>query len=78
MIILIFVPRKCPSVLAHGHFHCVLGITLPPSDATLFIALVGLPSAAKKRFDIYTILALRLPRDLFETGKRRTSKQHVK
>jgi hypothetical protein len=49
VIILIFVPRSWPSVLAHGHFHCVLGITLPPSNANaLFIAFVGLPNVVKK------------------------------
>jgi hypothetical protein len=36
-------------VLAHDHRHCVLGITLPPSDANhLFIAVAGLPSDVKK------------------------------
>jgi hypothetical protein len=49
VIILIFVPRSWSSVLAHDHLHCVLGITLPPSDANnVFIALVGMSNAAKK------------------------------
>jgi hypothetical protein len=49
VIILIFVPRRWSSVLAHDHRHCVLGITLPPSDANnLFIAVAGLPSDVKK------------------------------
>jgi hypothetical protein len=36
-------------VLAHGHFHRVLGITLSPSNAKcLFIAFVGLANVVKK------------------------------
>ena len=49
MIILIFVPRRWSSVLAHDHCHCVLGITLPPSDANhLFIAVASLSGDVKK------------------------------
>jgi len=36
LIILIFVPRDVASGLAHASSHCVLGITLPPSNATIF------------------------------------------
>ncbi len=38
MIILIFVPRRGASGLAHVPCHCVTGISLPPVDANLFIA----------------------------------------
>jgi hypothetical protein len=50
VIILIFVPRRWSSVLAHDRCHCVLGITLPPSDANhLFIAVASLSGDVKKR-----------------------------
>ena len=49
MIILIFESRLWPSVLAHGHNHCVTGITLPPVDATfLFHRIFGLSVGSKK------------------------------
>ena len=44
LIILIFVARSVVSGLAYATLHCVLGLSLPPSNANiLFIAISGLP-----------------------------------
>ena len=49
MIILIFVPRRGTSGLAHVSCHCVTGISLPPVDAKpLFIACPGLPGLRRR------------------------------
>jgi len=48
MIILIFVPRRGASGLAHVPCHCVTGISLPPVDANIFSLLILLARTAKR------------------------------
>jgi hypothetical protein len=50
LINLIFASRGEASVLAHVLPHSVIGLTLPPIDATLFINMAGLTDWLEKRF----------------------------
>jgi len=45
----IFGLRDLASVLAHALSHSVIGLTLPPIDATFFINRVGLSDRLEKK-----------------------------
>ncbi len=53
MIILIFVPRRGASGLAHVPCHCVTGISLPPVDANiLFIVDSARQNCKEEHLDV--------------------------
>ena len=56
MIILIFVLRDAASGLAHASSHCVLGITLPPSNATTFSLQILACQGCEEEFELYLIV----------------------